>query len=122
MEMRDFVNQLINFLETFCIIEVAEALSVGNTKRRIRYYLFLMAAGVVLAWEACVPGWGRLALLAEYALIFLYVVRSYSFRLRKFDAYLYVFFSILTVSVLKAVISLPAGLAAGGKQALSAPR
>lgn len=50
MEMRDLVNQLINFLETFCIIEVAEALSVGNTKRRIRYYLFLMAASVVLAW------------------------------------------------------------------------
>ena len=115
MEMRDLVNQLINFLETFCIIEVAEALSVGNTKRRIRYYLFLMAASVVLAWGACVPGWGRLVLLAEYVLICLYVVRSYSFRLRKFDAYLYVFFSILTVSVLKAVISLPAGLAAGGE-------
>ncbi len=116
MERKSIVNQLINFLETVCIVEVAEALSVGNKKRRKGCYLPVMAVNAVLAWGGCVPGWEKTALLAEYVLIFLYIVKSHTFRLRKFDAYLYVFFSVLTVSVLKVVFFLPVSLAAGGKE------
>ena len=101
------MDVLDDFLDAFCTIRLAETLSVENTMGKRSYFILLVAANAFLSYGVNFLGWSRLVLLLNYILIFFYILKINSLQANRFDVYLYVFFSVLIVRILKTAVYVP---------------